>query len=41
MAILKELDLPQYKQSLRKAVKFLNELEYAAVKTKYNATCSE
>ena len=35
--VLKELDLPQYKQSLRKAVKFLNELEYTAVKTKYNA----
>ena len=35
--VLKELDLPQYKQSLRKAVKYLNELEYAAVKTKYNA----
>ena len=35
--VLKELDLPQYKQSLRKAVKILNELEYTAVKTKYNA----
>ena len=37
MAILKELDLPQYKQSLRKAVKFLNNLNYSPVKTKYNA----
>ena len=37
MAILKELDLPQYKQSLRKAVAFLNNLNYSPVKTKYNA----
>ena len=37
MAILKELDLPQYKQSLRKAVSFLNNLDYSPVKTKYNA----
>ena len=37
MAILKELDLPQYKQSLRKAVAFLNNLDYSPVKTKYYA----
>ena len=35
--ILKELDLPEYKQSLEAAVAFLNNLEYSAVKTKYNA----
>ena len=37
MAILTELDLPQYKQSLRKCVAFLNNIEYSPVKTKYNA----
>lgn len=36
-AICKELDLPQYKQSLDEAVNFLNNLSYSAVKTKYNA----
>lgn len=35
--ILKELDLPQYKQSLRKCCEFLDNLDYSAVKTKYNA----
>ena len=37
MAILKELDLPQYKQSLRKCISFLNDITYSPVKTKYNA----
>ena len=37
MAILKELDLPQYRQSLRKCVAYLNNIEYSPVKTKYNA----
>ena len=37
MAILKELDLPQYKQSLRKCILFLNNITYSPVKTKYNA----
>ena len=37
MAILKELDLPQYRQSLRKCIEFLNNIEYSPVKTKYNA----
>ena len=37
MAILTELDLPQYRQSLRKCVAFLNNIEYSPVKTKYNA----
>ena len=37
MAILKELDLPQYKQSLRKCILFLNDITYSPVKTKYNA----
>ena len=36
-AICKELDLPQYKQSLDEAVNFLDNLSYSAVKTKYNA----
>jgi len=36
-AICKELDLPQYKQSLDEAVNYLNNLSYSAVKTKYNA----
>ena len=31
------LDLPQYKNSLREAVGFLNNLQFSAVKTKYNA----
>ena len=37
MAVLKELDLPQYRQSLRKCVAYLNNIEYSPVKTKYNA----
>ena len=37
MAILTELDLPQYRQSLRKCVLFLNNIKYSPVKTKYNA----
>ena len=37
MAILKELDLPQYRQSLRKCILFLNDITYSPVKTKYNA----
>ena len=36
MAILKELDLPQYRQSLRKCILFLNNITYSPVKTKYN-----
>ena len=36
-SICKELDLPHYKNSLKEAVSFLNNLEYSAVKTKYNA----
>ena len=35
--VLKELDLPEYKQPLDKAIKFLDNLSYSAVKTKYNA----
>ena len=35
--ILKELDLPQYKQNLDDTNKFLDSLTYSAVKTKYNA----
>lgn len=37
MAILTELDLPEYKNSLSEAVAFLDGLSYSAVKTKYNA----
>ena len=37
MAVLTELDLPQYRQSLRKCVAFLNNIKYSPVKTKYNA----
>ena len=37
MAVLTELDLPQYRQSLRKCIAFLNNIEYSPVKTKYNA----
>ena len=37
MAILKELDLPQYRQSLRKCILFLNNITYSPVKAKYNA----
>ena len=37
MAILKELDLQQYRQSLRKCILFLNNITYSPVKTKYNA----
>tara|TARA_B100001057_G_C22592813_1_gene849695 strand:+ start:239 stop:865 length:627 start_codon:yes stop_codon:yes gene_type:complete len=37
MAILTELDLPQYRQSLRKCITFLNQIDYSPVKTKYNA----
>jgi len=37
MAILTELDLPEYKHSLSEAVAFLDGLSYSAVKTKYNA----
>ena len=35
--ILKELDLPEYKQPLNSVVEFLDNLSYSAVKTKYNA----
>ena len=35
--ILRELDLPQYKQNLDDTNKFLDSLTYSAVKTKYNA----
>ena len=35
--ILKELDLPEYKQPLNSVVEFLDYLSYSAVKTKYNA----
>jgi len=35
--ICKQLDLPEYKQSLDEAVNYLNNLSYSAVKTKYNA----
>ena len=35
--ILKELDLPEYIQPLESAIKFLDNLSYSAVKTKYNA----
>jgi hypothetical protein len=35
--IFKQLDLPEYKQSLDQAVNYLNNLSYSAVKTKYNA----
>ena len=35
--ICKELDLPQYKNSLDEAVNYLNNLSYSVVKTKYNA----
>ena len=37
MANCFELDLPQYKQSLRDCCGFLDNLEFSAVKTKYNA----
>ena len=37
MAILTEIDLPEYKQSLKETVAFLDGLDYSAVKTKYNA----
>lgn len=37
MANCFELDLPQYKQSLRECCGFLDNLEFSAVKTKYNA----
>ena len=35
--VLKELDLPEYVQPLDTTIKFLNNLSYSAVKTKYNA----
>jgi hypothetical protein len=35
--ICKELDLPQYKNSLDEVVNYLNNLSYSVVKTKYNA----
>ena len=35
--ILKQLDLPEYKQPLKGVVEFLDNLSYSAVKTKYNA----
>ena len=35
--ILKQLDLPEYKQPLNSVVEFLDNLSYSAVKTKYNA----
>ena len=34
--IFKQLDLPEYKQDLKGVVKFLDNLSYSAVKTKYN-----
>ena len=37
MANCYELDLPHYKQRLKEVVDFLNNLQYSAVKTKYNA----
>jgi hypothetical protein len=37
MANCFELDLPQYKQSLRDCCGFLDNLQFSAVKTKYNA----
>ena len=37
MANCYELDLPHYKQRLKDVVDFLNNLQYSAVKTKYNA----
>jgi len=37
MEILKQLDLPEYKQSLEQTIGFLDGLSYSAVKTKYNA----
>jgi len=36
MELVKELDLPQYKQSLKSCCNFLDELQFSAVKTKYN-----
>ena len=35
--ILKQLDLPEYKQPLDSVIEFLDNLTYSAVKTKYNA----
>ena len=35
--ILKQLDLPEYKQPLNSVVEFLDNLSYSAVKTKYPA----
>ena len=35
--IFKQLDLPEYKQSLDESIDYLNNLNYSAVKTKYNA----
>ncbi len=35
--IFKQLDLPEYKQSLGEAIDYLNNLNYSYVKTKYNA----
>jgi hypothetical protein len=37
MELVKELDLPHYKQSLKECCNFLDELQFSAVKTKYNA----
>jgi hypothetical protein len=37
MAILTEIDLPEYKNSLSETIAFLDGLSYSAVKTKYNA----
>ncbi len=34
--ICKELDLPEYKQSLKEATLFLDNIKYSPVKTKYN-----
>ena len=34
--ICKELDLPEYKQSLKEAILFLDNIKYSPVKTKYN-----
>ena len=35
--IVKELDLPEYTESLDHTITFLDGLNYSAVKTKYNA----
>jgi len=35
--LVKELDIPYYKEDLDSVVNYLNDLDYTAVKTKYNA----